>query len=50
MYPLAPGLIDSHVHLGEIPGMRPDQEAQHPDIALDGRALDPTELAVGAAH
>jgi imidazolonepropionase-like amidohydrolase len=32
---LAPGLIDSHVHLGEIPGMRSDQEAQHPDI---GRA------------
>lgn len=30
---LAPGLIDSHVHLGEIPGMRADQEAQHPDIA-----------------
>jgi imidazolonepropionase-like amidohydrolase len=30
---LAPGLIDSHVHLGEIPGMRSDQEAQHPDIA-----------------
>jgi imidazolonepropionase-like amidohydrolase len=30
---LAPGLIDSHVHLGQIPGMRSDQEAQHPDIA-----------------
>ena len=30
---LAPGLIDSHVHLGEIPGMGSDQEAQHPDIA-----------------
>jgi imidazolonepropionase-like amidohydrolase len=30
---LAPGLIDSHVHLGEIPGMRSDQESQHPDIA-----------------
>src|ERR1700737_249132 len=29
---LAPGLIDSHVHLGAIPGMTPDQEAQHPDI------------------
>ena len=24
---LAPGLIDSHVHLGEIPGMTPEQEA-----------------------
>jgi imidazolonepropionase-like amidohydrolase len=34
---LAPGLIDSHVHLGEIPGMRPDQEAQHSDIAAAAR-------------
>jgi imidazolonepropionase-like amidohydrolase len=35
---LAPGLIDSHVHLGEIPGMRADQEAEHADIA--GAARD----------
>ena len=34
---LAPGLIDSHVHLGEIPGMTPEQEAQHPDIAKVAR-------------
>jgi imidazolonepropionase-like amidohydrolase len=34
---LAPGLIDSHVHLGQIPGMTPDQEAQHPDIAKAAR-------------
>jgi imidazolonepropionase-like amidohydrolase len=34
---LVPGLIDSHVHLGAIPGMRPDQEAQHPDIAAAAR-------------
>jgi imidazolonepropionase-like amidohydrolase len=34
---LAPGLIDSHVHLGQIPGMTPDQEAQHPDIASAAR-------------
>jgi imidazolonepropionase-like amidohydrolase len=34
---LVPGLIDSHVHLGAIPGMRPDQEAQHPDIAAASR-------------
>jgi imidazolonepropionase-like amidohydrolase len=34
---LAPGLIDSHVHLGGIPGMRPDQEAEHPDIAAAAR-------------
>jgi imidazolonepropionase-like amidohydrolase len=30
---LAPGLIDSHVHLGAIPGMTDEQEARHPDIA-----------------
>jgi len=34
---LAPGLIDSHVHLGQIPGMTPDQEAQHPDVAKAAR-------------
>jgi imidazolonepropionase-like amidohydrolase len=34
---LAPGLIDSHVHLGQIPGMRPDQEVEHPDIAAAAR-------------
>ncbi len=34
---LAPGLIDSHVHLGDIPGMTPEQEAQHPDIATAAR-------------
>jgi imidazolonepropionase-like amidohydrolase len=34
---LAPGLIDSHVHLGQIPGMTPDQEAEHPDIARAAR-------------
>jgi imidazolonepropionase-like amidohydrolase len=34
---LAPGLIDSHVHLGQIPGMTLEQEAQHPDIATAAR-------------
>jgi imidazolonepropionase-like amidohydrolase len=34
---LAPGLIDSHVHLGNIPGMTPEQETQHPDIARAAR-------------
>src|SRR5450631_1435078 len=34
---LAPGLIDSHVHLGAIPGMTLEQEAQHPDIAEAAR-------------
>jgi imidazolonepropionase-like amidohydrolase len=33
----APGLIDSHVHLGAIPGMTPEQEAAHPDIAKAAR-------------
>jgi hypothetical protein len=30
---LTPGLIDSHVHLGAIPGMTSEQEQLHPDIA-----------------
>ena len=34
---LTPGLIDSHVHLGAIPGMTPEQEAQHPDIGKAAR-------------
>jgi imidazolonepropionase-like amidohydrolase len=34
---LSPGLIDSHVHLGDIPGMTTEQEAQHPDIAKAAR-------------
>lgn len=34
---LTPGLIDSHVHLGEIPGMTAAQEAKHPDIAKAAR-------------
>jgi imidazolonepropionase-like amidohydrolase len=34
---LAPGLIDSHVHLGDIPGMTPEQEVNHPDIARAAR-------------
>ncbi len=34
---LTPGLIDSHVHLGAIPGMTTEQEAQHPDIARAAR-------------
>jgi imidazolonepropionase-like amidohydrolase len=34
---LAPGLIDSHVHLGDVPGMTREQEAQHPDIARAAR-------------
>jgi imidazolonepropionase-like amidohydrolase len=29
---LSPGLIDSHVHLSDVPGMLPEQMQAHPDI------------------
>ena len=38
---LAPGLIDSHVHLGSIPGMSAEQEQQHPEIARAAREQIP---------
>jgi imidazolonepropionase-like amidohydrolase len=38
---LAPGLIDSHVHLYDIPGMLPEQEKDHPDIARAAREQFP---------
>ncbi len=38
---LTPGLIDSHVHLGDIPGMNAEQEAKHPDIARAAREQIP---------
>jgi imidazolonepropionase-like amidohydrolase len=38
---LTPGLIDSHVHLGAIPGMSEDQEHAHPDIARAAREQIP---------
>jgi imidazolonepropionase-like amidohydrolase len=38
---LVPGLIDSHVHLGSIPGMTDEQERAHPDIARAARAQIP---------
>ena len=38
---LTPGLIDSHVHLGAVQGMREDQEVRHPDIALAAREQFP---------
>src|SRR5579862_504206 len=34
---LIPGLIDSHVHLGGIPGMTDEQEKAHPEIARAAR-------------
>jgi imidazolonepropionase-like amidohydrolase len=38
---LAPGLIDSHVHLGSLPGMTAEQEQAHPDIASATREQIP---------
>jgi imidazolonepropionase-like amidohydrolase len=38
---LSPGLIDSHVHLGDIPGMTDEQEQAHPDIAAAARRQIP---------
>jgi imidazolonepropionase-like amidohydrolase len=38
---LVPGLIDSHVHLGAIPGMTEEQERAHPDIAHAAREQIP---------
>ena len=38
---LTPGLIDSHVHLAEVPGMTPAQEQAHPAISKAARAQFP---------
>lgn len=38
---LAPGLIDSHVHLNSIAGMTDEQERAHPDIAQAARRQIP---------
>ncbi|HWJ33706.1 MAG TPA: amidohydrolase family protein [Steroidobacteraceae bacterium] len=38
---LVSGLIDSHVHLGYIPGMTAEQELKHPEIARAARAQIP---------
>ena len=38
---LVPGLIDSHVHLGAIPGMTDQQERAQPDIARAAREQIP---------
>jgi imidazolonepropionase-like amidohydrolase len=34
---LSPGLIDSHVHTGGVPGMGPAQEKANPEIAREAR-------------
>lgn len=38
---LSPGLIDSHVHLHDVPGMSSEQEQAHPDIARAAREQIP---------
>jgi imidazolonepropionase-like amidohydrolase len=38
---LVPGLIDSHVHLNLIPGMFPEHERAHPDLARAAREQIP---------
>ena len=38
---LVPGLIDSHVHVNEVPGMTAPQEQAHPDIARAAREQIP---------
>jgi imidazolonepropionase-like amidohydrolase len=38
---LMPGLIDSHTHLNEIPGMSFEQERDHPDISAAARRQIP---------
>jgi len=43
---LTPGLIDSHVHLGQIPGMKEEQEARHPEIAGPAREQMPRSFVL----
>lgn len=38
---LIPGLIDSHMHLGWVPGMSPEHNAKHPDLVALARAQEP---------
>ncbi len=38
---LVPGLIDSHVHLGDLPGFRPEDVEAHPDAAAAATAQTP---------
>ncbi|MDB6046728.1 MAG: hypothetical protein JWM63_5279 [Gammaproteobacteria bacterium] len=38
---LTPGLIDTHVHLVDMPGMRPDQEQANPEIVRAAREQFP---------
>jgi imidazolonepropionase-like amidohydrolase len=38
---LSPGLIDSHAHVGDIPGLRPEDEQAHPGLVEAARAQIP---------
>lgn len=38
---LTPGLIDSHMHLGQVPGMVEPQLRAHPDLAAKAKAQEP---------
>lgn len=38
---LIPGLIDGHVHIGQIPGMQFGQDADYPELAAAARAQEP---------
>ena len=38
---LVPGLIDTHVHVGDVPGMTSVQEQAHPDLARAAREQIP---------
>jgi imidazolonepropionase-like amidohydrolase len=38
---LIPGLIDSHTHLGTVPGMLSPQRSAHPDLAVQAGAQEP---------
>jgi imidazolonepropionase-like amidohydrolase len=38
---LIPGLIDTHTHLRQVPGMQPSQRSSHPDLATRAEAQEP---------
>ena len=38
---LIPGLIDSHMHLGSVPGMQAPQRAAHPHLVAQAVAQEP---------
>ncbi len=38
---LIPGLIDTHMHLGQVPGMVEPHLAAHPDLAAKAKAQEP---------